>query len=169
MVEELKALLDPHTLWYVLAAVMVLVGIVGSVLPALPGVPLVFGGLLLAAWAGDFRHVGAFTLSVLGALTVFALVVDFVAGVLGARRVGASRYAVIGAALGTLIGIFFGLPGLLLGPFAGALIGELAAGGTLHKATEVGIGAWIGFVAGTVVKLGVCFAMLGIFALAHAV
>lgn len=167
--EELKALLDPHNLWYVLAAVMVLVGIVGSVLPALPGVPLVFGGLLLAAWAEDFRHAGAFTLSVLGALTVFALVIDFVAGVLGARRVGASRYAVIGAALGTLVGIFFGLPGLLLGPFAGALIGELAAGGTLHKAAGVGVGAWLGFVVGTVVKLGVCFAMLGIFALAHAV
>jgi uncharacterized protein YqgC (DUF456 family) len=166
-VEELKALLDPQNLWYLLAACLVVAGIVGTVLPALPGVPLVFAGLLLAAWAAEFRHVGAFTLTVLGALTVFALVVDFLAGVLGAKRVGASRYAVIGAAVGTLVGLFFGLPGLLLGPFAGALVGELAAGGTLHKATEVGVGAWIGFVVGTVVKLGVCFAMLGIFAFAH--
>lgn len=167
--EDLKALLDLHNLWYLLSACLVVAGIVGTVLPALPGVPLVFAGLLLAAWAGDFRHVGAVTLTILGALTVFALVVDFLAGVLGAKRVGASRHAVIGAALGTLIGLFFGLPGLLLGPFVGALVGELAAGGTLHKATEVGVGAWIGFVVGTVVKLGVCFAMLGIFAFAHAV
>lgn len=165
-VETLKALLDPHHLWYLLALVTVVVGIAGTILPALPGIPLVFGGLLLAAWADGFQHVGAITLGVLALLTVFALVVDFVAGVAGAKRVGASRQAVIGAALGTLVGIFFGLPGLLLGPFVGALLGELAAGGGLQKATHVGLGAWLGFVVGTVVKLGVCFAMLGIFALA---
>lgn len=166
-VEELKALLDPHSLWYLLAAVMVVVGLVGTVLPALPGVPLVFGGLLLAAWAGDFQRVGVWTLAALCFLTVLALIVDFVAGLLGAQRVGASRYALIGAALGTVIGLFFGLPGLLLGPFAGALVGELAAGGSLRKAAGVGVGAWIGFVVGAVVKLGVCFAMLGIFAAAY--
>lgn len=164
--EELKALLDPHGLWYALAAVMVVVGVAGTILPALPGVPLVFAGLLLAAWAGDFQRVGTFTLVVLGALTVLALVVDFVAGMLGAKRVGASRYAVVGAALGTLVGLFFGLFGLLLGPFAGALVGELAAGGSLRKAADVGVGAWLGFVVGTVVKLGVCFAMIGVFAAA---
>jgi uncharacterized protein YqgC (DUF456 family) len=136
------------------------------VLPALPGVPLVFAGMLLAAWADHFAHVGVFTLVVLGVLMLIALAVDFVAGVLGAKRVGASRYAVIGAALGTIAGIFFGLPGLLLGPFVGALLGELVAGGTLRKATGVGVGAWIGFLVGTAAKLGVCFAMLGIFAFA---
>lgn len=158
--------LDLHTLWYVLAAVLIVVGFAGTILPALPGVPLVFMGMLLAAWAEGFRHVGTFTLIVLGVLTVLALVVDFVAGVLGAKRVGASRYAVVGAALGTFAGLFLGLPGLLLGPFAGALVGELAAGGTWRKATGVGVGAWLGFVVGAVLKLGVCFAMLGIFAVA---
>ncbi len=145
---------------------MVVVGVAGAILPALPGIPLVFGGLLLAAWADGFQHAGALTLTVLGLLTVFSLVVDFIAGVAGAKRVGASRHAVIGAALGTFVGLFFGLPGLLLGPFVGALLGELLAGGGLRKATHVGIGAWLGFIVGTVVKLGVCFAMLGIFALA---
>jgi uncharacterized protein YqgC (DUF456 family) len=155
-------------LWYVLAALLIVGGLVGTVLPALPGVPLVFFGMLLAAWADGFAHVGSFTLGVLGVLTVLALVVDFAAGVLGAQRVGASRRAVIGAALGTFVGFFFGLPGLLLGPFAGALLGELGAGGTLHKATRVGVGAWLGFVVGTGLKLGICFAMLGIFAFAFA-
>ncbi len=161
--------MDPHFLWYVLAAVLIAVGILGTILPALPGVPLVFAGMLLAAWADGFAHVGLFTLLGLGALTLVAVGVDFIAGVLGAKRVGAHRYAVIGAALGTVIGLFFGLPGLLLGPFLGALAGELVAGSTLRRATGVGVGAWIGFLVGAVVKLGVCFAMLGIFALAFVV
>jgi uncharacterized protein YqgC (DUF456 family) len=158
--------MDLHQLWYVLAAILVIVGLIGTVLPALPGVPLLFCGLLLAAWTDGFAHVGVFTLFVLGVLTVIALGIDFIAGVLGAKKVGASRYAVIGAALGTLLGLFFGLPGLLLGPFAGALLGELVAGGTLRKAAGVGVGAWLGFLLGAVAKLAICFAMLGIFALA---
>ena len=158
--------MDLHALWYLVAAILVIVGLVGTVLPALPGVPLVFCGLLLAAWADGFAHAGALTLFVLGVLTVIALAIDFVAGVLGAKKVGASRYAVIGAALGTLLGLFLGLPGLLLGPFVGALSGELLAGGTLRKATGVGAGAWLGFLLGAIAKLAICFAMLGVFAFA---
>ncbi|MFI4968604.1 MAG: DUF456 domain-containing protein [Lysobacterales bacterium] len=161
--------MDLQIVWYILAAVLVVIGLVGTILPILPGVPIVFAGLLLAAWADHFAHVGPFTLIVLSVLTLLALAVDFVAGMLGAKRVGASRYAVIGAMLGTLIGVFFGLPGLLLGPFVGALLGELAAGGGLRKATGVGVGAWLGFVVGTAAKLGLCFAMLGVFALAFAI
>ena len=152
--------------WYALAAMLIVVGLVGTILPILPGVPIVFGGMLLAAWADGFAHVGTRTLVVLGLLTVFTIIVDFVAGILGAKKVGASRYAVIGAVLGTVIGIFFDLPGILLGPFFGALIGELVAGGTLRKATGVGVGAWLGFLVGAVLKLAICFAMLGIFAFA---
>ena len=158
--------MDLQIAWFVVAALLIAIGFVGTILPAIPGVPLVFCGMLLAAWADHFAHVGTFTLFVLGALTVLALAVDFIAGMLGAKRVGASRYAVVGAALGTLVGLFLGLAGLLLGPFVGALIGELIAGGSLRKATGVGIGAWLGFVLGAVVKLGVCFTMLGIFAFA---
>lgn len=155
-----------HTLWYVLAAVLIVGGFIGTVLPALPGVPLVFAGMLIAAWADGFQHVGLWTLIGLGVLTVIAVAVDFLAGLAGAKRVGASRLALFGAAIGTIVGIFFGVAGLLLGPFVGALLGELFAGGTLRRATNVGVGAWIGFLIGTVLKLGVCFAMLGIFALA---
>jgi len=158
--------MDMHTLWYVLAAVLIVVGVVGTILPALPGVPLVFAGMFVAAWADGFQHVGLWTLVGLGVLTLIAVAVDFLAGLAGAKRVGASRLALIGAAVGTLVGLFFGIAGLLLGPFLGALIGELFAGGTLQRAANVGVGAWIGFLVGTVLKLGVCFAMLGLFALA---
>jgi uncharacterized protein len=161
--------MDLQIVWFVIAALLIVVGFIGTILPAVPGVPMVFCGMLLAAWADRFAHVGTFTLLVLGALTVFALAIDFIAGMLGAKRVGASRYAVIGAALGTLAGLFLGLIGLLIGPFVGALVGELVAGGSLRKATGVGVGAWIGFMLGAVAKLGVCFAMLGIFAFAFLV
>ena len=161
--------MDLHALWYLLAVVLIVVGFVGTIVPALPGVPLVFAGMFVAAWADGFQHVGVWWLVGLGVLTLIALAVDFLAGLAGAKRVGASRMALIGAAVGTIVGIFFGIPGLLLGPFLGALIGELVAGGTLKRATGVGVGAWIGFLIGTVLKLGVCFAMLGLFALAFIV
>ncbi len=160
--------MDLQIVWYVLAGVLIVIGLAGTIVPILPGVPIVFGGMWLAAWADGYAHVGMLTLIVLGVLTVLALALDLVAGMHGAKRVGASRHAVIGALLGTIVGIFFGLPGLLLGPFLGALLGELVAGGGLRKATGVGVGAWLGFVVGTAAKLGICFAMLGIFALAFA-
>jgi uncharacterized protein YqgC (DUF456 family) len=155
-----------HILLYVLAALLILVGFAGTILPVVPGVPLVFLGMLLAAWTDGFQHAGVFTLVVLGLLALTALLVDFVAGLLGAKKVGASRLALFGAAVGTVVGNFFGIPGLLLGPFAGALLGEHHSGGTMRRATDVGIAAWLGFLLGAVFKLALCFAMLGIFALA---
>ena len=152
--------------YFVLAGILILVGMAGAVVPILPGVPLVFGGMLLAAWADRFQHIGVFTLIVLGVLAALALLVDFVSGVLGAKRVGASTRALWGASIGMLVGFFFGLPGLLLGPFIGAVAGELSAGGRLERATRVGIGTWIGLLFGTLAKLALCFTMLGVFALA---
>lgn len=157
------------TLLYVIAAVLVVAGLAGIVLPALPGVPLVFGGLLVAAWADGFQHIGVPTLVVLGLLTLLSLGVDLWATAVGAKRVGASRVAIIGAVLGTVAGLFFGPIGLVAGPFAGAAIGELIAlrrldGEGLGKATRVGIGTWLGMVFGVVLKLTLAFAMLGLFA-----
>ncbi len=154
------------TLLYLLAALLVIIGIAGSILPALPGLPVVFCGLLLAAWVGDFETVGWMTLTLLGVLTLLAMAVDLVASLLGTRRVGASGLAVLGAAIGTVVGLFFGLPGLLLGPFAGALVGELLAGRGMQQAARAGIGAWIGFVVGTLAKLGLAFTMLGVYLVA---
>ena len=78
----------------------------------------------------------------------------------------ASPRALWGASLGTIVGLFFGLPGLLIGPFLGALAGELSSGRELDQATRVGIGTWIGLLFGTLAKLALCFTMLGVFALA---
>jgi uncharacterized protein YqgC (DUF456 family) len=152
-------------LYFILSAALILAGVAGTVVPILPGVPLVFAGMLLAAWADHFQHIGAITLTILGILCALALLIDFVAGLLGAKRVGASARALWGAALGTIVGLFFGLPGLLLGPFLGAVAGELTSGRELAHATRVGIGTWLGLLFGTLAKLALCFAMLGVFAL----
>lgn len=158
--------MDWTVLWYVLAALMVLVGLAGTLLPALPGPPLMFAGMLLAAWAGDFLHVGGWTLALLGALAALTVITDLIASVLGAQRVGASRHGLAGAALGALFGLFFGLPGVVLGPFLGAVAGELLHARDLRRAGTVGLATWIGLLVGTAVKLAVVFAMLGVFALA---
>ena len=158
-------------LLYVIAGLLVVVGLAGTILPALPGLPLVFGGLLLAAWAGGFDQVGLPMIGLLALLTLLSLVIDFWATALGARRVGASRKAIIGAMLGTLGGLFLGPIGLLAGPFAGALAGELLhRRSVLHSdvghAARIGFGTWMGILFGTVLKLALAFTMLGLFALA---
>ena len=163
--------MDPKALYYLIAAAMILIGLIGTVLPALPGLPLVFGGMLVAAWTGDFQQVGIPTLVVLGILTLLSLGIDLWATALGAKRVGASRKAVIGAVLGTVGGLAFGPLGLVLGPFAGALAGELLhrrSLGAQHlgDAARIGFGTWMGILFGIVLKLGLAFAMLGLFALA---
>jgi uncharacterized protein YqgC (DUF456 family) len=156
-----------EVLWWILALLLVVAGIAGSVLPALPGVTLVFLGLLLAAWIGDFQQVGAFPLVVLGLLTLLSFVIDLAATALGAKRVGATKLAVVGAALGTLAGLVLGLPGLILGPFVGAVAGELMSHGQVQQATRAGIATWIGLLFGTLAKLALVFTMLGLFALAY--
>ncbi|WP_462115366.1 DUF456 domain-containing protein [Lysobacter xanthus] len=151
----------------VIAILLVIVGIAGAVLPALPGIPLVFAGLLLAAWADGFRHVGGWTLGILGVLTVLSFAVDLLATAMGAKRVGASRLAVIGATLGTFAGLFAGFVGIFIGPFVGAVAGELIHRRRLEDmghATRVGVGTWVGLLLGTVLKLVIAFGMVGLFA-----
>jgi uncharacterized protein len=157
------------TLYYVIAGLLIVIGLAGVILPALPGLPLVFAGMLLAAWAGGFEQIGVATLVVLGVLTLLSMAVDFWAAALGARRVGASRLALVGAVLGTFVGLFLGPVGLFVGPFAGALLGELLHGRSLGgarvgQAARVGVGTWLGMVFGIALKLMLAFAMLGLFA-----
>ena len=158
--------MDGNTWMWLLAALLIVAGVAGTVLPALPGIPLVFAGLLLGAWADDFTRVGWVTIVVLGVLTLASLAIDFAATALGARRVGATRKAVIGAALGTLVGLFFGIPGLIVGPFLGAVAGEVVSHGEWRRATSAGVGTWVGLLFGTLAKIALAFAMLGIFVFA---
>ena len=150
------------TVWAVLAGVVVLVGVVGTVLPGLPGAVLVLAGFVWLAWLDEFTHIGRGTIVLLTALTIASYAVDLAATALGAQRAGASRWAVTGAFAGTLVGLFFGLPGLLLGPFVGAVAGEYLSRRTLREATRAGLGAWIGIVVGTAVKLALVCTMVGI-------
>lgn len=154
-------------LLWALALLAIAVGVAGTVLPVLPGAPLVWLGLLLAAWIDGFERVGGWTLLLLGLLAMSTFAVDFAASAAGARRVGASRQAVLGAALGVLLGLPFGLPGLLLGPFVGAAAGELWRVRDWRRAGKVGLGATLGFALGVAAKLAVVAAMLGLFALAY--
>jgi uncharacterized protein YqgC (DUF456 family) len=151
---------------YAIAAILVIVGLAGTVLPVLPGVAFVFLGLLLAAWADGFQRVGAVTLAILGLLTALAIAADFLASALGARRMGASPRAVLGATLGAIAGIFFGIPGLVLGPFIGAVAGELSANRQVLRAGRAGLGTWLGLLLGSVAKLTLAFLMVGVFAVA---
>lgn len=151
-------------LW-LLVVLIVLAGVAGTVIPALPGAPLVFAGLFLGAWIGDFQEVGWFTVGWLGALALAAWVVDFIAGAFGARYLGASARSFWGAAIGAIAGLFFGLPGFLLGPFVGAVIGELSGGADIVRSGRAGIGAWLGMIVATALKLALVFLMIGIFSL----
>ncbi|WDS36691.1 DUF456 domain-containing protein [Pseudoxanthomonas sp.] len=155
--------MELQTILYVLAALMMVGGIAGVVLPVLPGLPLTFAGMLLAAWAGGFEQVGWVTLTVLAILTVLSVVVDFLSTAMGAQRVGASRKAIIGSVIGTFAGLLFLPIGIFVGPFAGALIGEMLHGRELHQAAKVGLATWIGLIAGMVLKVGLAFAMLALF------
>lgn len=154
-------------LLWIIAVILVIVGLAGTVLPALPGAPLVFLGLLLAAWADGFQKVGWFPLTILGILTAGTFAVDFLATSLGAKRVGASYLAIGGAVVGTIVGLFLGIPGLLLGPFVGAVAGEYIARRDLRQAGKVGLGTWLGLVLGTAAKLGLIFLMIGLFVFAY--
>lgn len=158
--------MNPEQVYYFLAAALVLMGLIGVVLPALPGLPLVFAGMLLAAWAGDFQQIGWVAVIVLGLLTLLSLATDLFATAVGAKKVGASRKALVGSVLGTFAGLFFFPIGLFVGPFAGALIGELWHGKEWRQAAKVGFGTWLGLALGVVLKLGLAFSMLAVFALA---
>jgi uncharacterized protein len=158
--------IDP-TWWWVLAIALIIIGVVGTFLPAIPGVAAVFGGMLLAAWIDDFQRIGWLTIIILGVLTALSFVADIFAGLLGAKRVGASRLALLGAAIGAVAGLFFGLIGIVIGPFIGAVVGELLAQRKLGVAARVGLGTWVGLAVGALAKIALVFAMLAVFITAY--
>lgn len=155
--------MDWTILWWLLAALVVVAGLVGTVVPALPGVPLVFVGLFIGAWIDGFETVGWAMIGLLAALAAVAWAVDFIASAAGARYMGASSRAFWGATAGALVGIFFGIPGMLLGPFIGAVLGELSGGSGLVRSGRAGVGAWLGIVVATALKLAIAFLMIGLF------
>jgi uncharacterized protein YqgC (DUF456 family) len=143
----------------------------------------VLAGIVLGAWIDDFQHVSVWTLGVIAVLAVLAWAVDYVAAVLGAKRAGASRLAMLGAAIGTVAGLLMGLVGVLFMPLVGAIVGEVVAqrqqrsrertagvvppdgdvAAVRRQALRVGLATWIGLLLGTVAKLVLVFMMIGVF------
>jgi len=154
--------LEIALLW-VLCAVLILVGLAGTVLPVLPGTLLVWGGILLGAWIDDFTRVGMTAVIVVSVLAVLAWGLEYVAGLMGAKKAGASKQALVGAAVGTVLGLFLGLIGVLFMPLVGAAVGEYLAQKDQARAVKVGIATWIGIMVGLIAKVVLTFIMVGIF------
>lgn len=152
-----------HTFLWIASVALIVVGLAGTVLPALPGTVLILAGIVLGAWIDDFSRVGWGTLTVVIILAVMAWAMDYAAGLLGAKKVGASRYAIVGAALGTVAGIFMGLIGVLFMPLVGAAVGEYIARKDHQNAMKVGVATWLGIMAGLIAKVVIAFMMIGIF------
>jgi len=150
-------------LLWILVVVLIAAGVAGTILPALPGALLVFAGILLGAWIDHFERVSITIVVICGVLTLLAWATDYAAAMLGAKRAGASRLAVIGAAIGTVAGVFTGLVGLIFMPLVGAAIGELIAVRNAARAAHVGVSTWIGLLLGTLAKVVLTFMMVGIF------
>jgi len=155
--------METTLVFWLVALLLVGTGLIGLFLPVLPGAPLIFAGLVIAAWAEDFHYAGLWTVVILAILTLLTLAVDFWATIFGAKKFGASKRAVIGALIGLVIGIFLGFPGIIFGPFIGAVVGELSEQKDLKQATRAGIGATIGLVLGAAIKLALALTMIGVF------
>ena len=151
-------------LW-IIGAILTLSGLSGLLLPIVPGAPLLFLGLLFGAWAEDFQYVGIRTLLVLAGMAALTYVVEFTASILGVKKYGGSRRAMVGAVLGGIAGLFLGIPGILIGPFVGAVIGELSLQRSLDQASRAGFGTVVGLAIGVAGKLAIGIAMIGLFLL----
>lgn len=150
----------------VAAVVAILLGLAGIVLPLIPGTPLLLGGLWALAWLDGFARVGGLTVGMLAMMAVLAWAIDYAAAALGVKRVGASGLAVAGAAIGALLGLLGGIVGVIVGPILGAMAGEWLARRNHVQAARAGVAAGLGFLLAIVTKLGIAFAMLGVFAVA---
>lgn len=152
-----------QALLWVLAVALIVIGVAGVVLPALPGIAFVYGGIVLGAWIGDFKQVGSGTLVALGILAAIGMAIDYAATTIAAQKAGASKLGLIGAAIGTIAGVFTGLIGIFIMPLVGAAIGEFVARRDALRAGRVGVATWLGLLAGIVAKLAIVFAMIGVF------
>lgn len=155
--------IDHAMLLWILCAILTVTGLTGLLLPIIPGAPLLFLGLLFGAWAEGFSRIGVWALLVLAIMAGLTYIVEFASSVLGVKKLGGSSRAMAGAALGGIVGLFLGVPGILLGPFIGAVIGELSLRRSLDEASRAGFGTVVGMAIGVAGKLAIGIAMIGLF------
>ncbi|HEY4092914.1 MAG TPA: DUF456 domain-containing protein [Luteibacter sp.] len=146
---------------YLLSAVLIVGGVAGAILPVLPGIPMIFGGIWLAAAVDAYQHLGWGWLIAIGIIGAVGVALDFISASLGAKKIGATPRALWGAGVGTTVGMFFGIPGLIIGPFAGAVVGELSSGKSILRSAHVGVSTWVGMLVGMLAKVVISFLMLG--------
>jgi uncharacterized protein len=150
--------------WWLIAIILMAAGLIGTVVPVFPGTTIIFGAAVLHRIAlGPERSCGWTALIGLGILMLLSYALDAGAGYMGAKRFGATRWGLAGGIIGGLTGLFFGLPGLFLGPVVGAIAGELIGGKQLVKAGRAGWGTILGTLAGVIAKIVLGLAMVAIF------
>jgi uncharacterized protein YqgC (DUF456 family) len=151
-------------LYFVLALAVMLLGLVGCVLPILPGIPLIWASAFAYGLLTGFEHIGRDYLLLFGILSAISLLLDWFVGVYGAKKLGASRWGMVGAVIGMIVGAVVGtLPGLIVGPLIGAVAFELWAGKRSSVALKAGLGTFLGFLAGVVMKIGLGAVMISVF------
>ena len=147
----------------VLALLVMVVGLVGSVLPGIPGPPLILAAAMGHwLWFGE-ASVSTWVLAVMAGLMVASVLLDYAATLVGARHSGATWRGVVGAGIGAIVGLFAGLWGIFVAPFIGATLGEVLGGRQFREAARAGLGAVLGLLAGVVGKVACSAAMIGLF------
>ena len=146
------------TVWLVLGFILMSIGIVGCLLPLLPGPPLAFVALLIQQLRTDQPFTAKF-LWIWGIVTVVVTALDYIIPVYGTRKYGGSSYGVWGCTIGLIAGIWMGPLGIIVGPFLGAFIGELIARNNSENALKAAWGSFVGFLFGTLLKLIACLVM----------
>jgi uncharacterized protein len=154
---------------YTLGVAVFAAGLAGLIVPVLPGSLLLVAGVALMGWASHFTVIGWTTVIAAAVIGLIMVAADHLAGVLGARAFGSSGWAMVGGAVGVVVGLFFGLPGIILGPAVGATAFEFWKDPNLGRAARAGAGALVGFLIGTVVKVALAFVMIGLVAIAFLV
>ena len=153
-------MLVPYGL-HILAFLLIACGIAGTIIPALPGIPMIFIGGWIIAYVDDYAHMGTGTLIFLGVLTALSILIDWVSQTMGAQKAGATKLGLTGALIGTIVGIPFGLVGIFLFPVIGAFAGEMIGHRDMRKATKVSWATWVGMIAGIAAKVAIAFIMIG--------
>ena len=141
-------------LFLILSSAIMLTGLAGVFLPVLPGVPLVFAGAFIYAWSTSFEVITVGNIVLFAVLTAIASAVDYVGGLITAKKYGASRYGLIGGILGGILGLIaFGIPGLIIGQLAGVILGELYFGKQMKESFTSGFAMFVGYILGSTVKV----------------
>jgi len=150
--------------WFIITLIIMTAGLFGTIIPALPGIPLIYASFLFYGFVSGWKFYGVGAIIFWGIITAILIFLDFYIGSLGAQKYGGSKFGVFGAFIGGIAGvIFFNFPGLIAGPFIGAVAGELIAGRTRKEAFKSGWGTFVGFLAGSLCKMTVGIIMIGTF------